>query len=100
MGPSPMIATVSPARGRRLFQAAQHAGQRLDQRGILIAHCVGNLVRVALDDARRDADILRVGAVVEQQVLAEILQTALAEITFLAGRGIRRHHALADTEIL
>ena len=61
-----------------LFQAAQHAGQRFDQRRILIADVRRNLVRIALDDAGRNADVLGVGAVVEQQILAEVLQAAAA----------------------
>jgi hypothetical protein len=35
-----------------LFEAADHAGQRFHQCGILIAHMLGDDVGVALDDAR------------------------------------------------
>ena len=69
-----------------LFQAAHHAGQRLHQRGVLIAHVRRNRISVPLDDARRNANVLGVRAVVEQQVLAQVL-AAPAAIETLARRG-------------
>ena len=96
MGPSPMTATVSPGADAAFFQAAHHAGQRLDQRRILIAHmrresrtCCAATMRAG------NADVLGVGAVVEQQILAQIFLAALAEEALAAGRRIGRHHALA-----
>ena len=89
------------ARARsRFLKTAHHAGQGFHQGRILIADFVGNQVSIALHDAGRNADVLGVGAVVEKQVLAEILQAAVAEETLAAGRRIRRHHALPDLEIL
>ena len=89
------------ARARsRFLKTAHHACQRFHQRRVLIAHLFGNQVGVALHDAGRNADVLGVGAVVEKQVLAEILQAPLAEETLAAGRRIRRHHALPDREVL
>ena len=82
-----------------LLEAANHASQRLDQRGVVISDCGGNAVRVLLDDAGRNPDIFRVGAVVEQQVFAEILQTAAAEKTFIARRGIRCDYPIANRKL-
>ena len=56
-------------------------------------------VGVPLHDARGNANVLGVRAVVEQQVFAEILQTAAAEEAFLAGRRIGRDHALPNGEV-
>ena len=75
---------VAGARSRFL-QAAHHARQRFDQRRVLIAHFVGNQVGIALHDAGRNANVLGVGAVVEQQVLAEILEAPVAEETLPQG---------------
>ena len=96
-----MMAMVSPGRGRGLFEAVQHASQRLNQGRVLIARrAAGIEISIALDDARRNADVLGIGAVVEQQVFAQVLQTAAAEEAFFARRGIGRHHALPDSKIL
>ena len=46
-----------------------------------------------------NSDVFGVGSVVEQQVLAEILQAAPAEVTFLARSRIGRHHALSDGKL-
>ena len=48
-----------------LFQTAHHAGQRLNQRRILIGDVGRNLVHIPLDDSAGDADVLGVSAVVE-----------------------------------
>ena len=48
------------------LKSAKHASQRLHQSGVLITDVFGDEVRVALDDPRRNPDILRVRAVVEQ----------------------------------
>ena len=74
------------------------AGQRLSERGVLQRHMIGNAQRVLGDDARRDADELGVGTVVEEQIVAEILLAALAEIALAAGSGVERHHAVAGSE--
>jgi hypothetical protein len=54
--------------------------------------------RVLLHDARRDAHVLGVGAVVEEQVLAEVLLSVTAEETVVAGGGVERQHAVAHAE--
>jgi len=82
-----------------LLQAANDARQWFHQRRILIPHPFGDDVGVTLHDARRNANVLRVRPVIEQQVLAQILQPAMAEETLAARRGIGRHHALPDREI-
>src|SRR5439155_22180511 len=79
-----------------LFEAPQHASQRLHQRGVLIADVFRDLVGVALDDAGGNANVFGVGAVIEQDVFAQILLALLAEIALFAGRGIGSYHALAQ----
>ena len=99
MGPRPITATVSPRLRRGLFKTAHHAGQRLHQRGVVIADVLRNQVSIALDDARGNANVLRVRAVVEEQVFAEILQPAAAEIALFARRRVGSDHALAHGKI-
>ena len=86
MGPRPINGNRIARARSRFLEAAHHACQRFHQRRVLIADLVGNQVGIALHDARRNADVLRIGAVVEQQVLAEILEAAVAEETLAAGR--------------
>ena len=83
----------------RFLKTAHHTRQWFHQSRILIADSVGNEVCIALHDAGRDADVLGVSAVVEEQVLAEILQAPFAEETFSAGRRIGGHHALPHREV-
>ena len=99
MGPSPMTATVSPGCTCDSSSPRRHTGQRLDQSGVLIAQVIRNHIRILLHDARRNADEFGISAVIEQQIFAEILLSPPAEETITAGSGIRRDHALADTEI-
>ena len=94
-GPPPMTATVSPGCGSRIFKAMHGAGQRLSQRGVLQRNVIGNVQGVLGDDARRNADELSIGAVVEEQVVAEVFLPTLAEVALAAGSGIQRHHAAA-----
>src|SRR3712207_7187407 len=51
------------------------AGKRLDQRCVLIAYVGGNFIHVPLHDPARNANELRISAVVEQQVFAEIFRS-------------------------
>src|SRR5262249_8938329 len=57
----------------RLMQATQYASQRFDHGSILIADGVGNAEHVALDDPAGHANVLGIGAVIEQQVFAKVL---------------------------
>ena len=50
------------------------------------------------DNARRNPNVLGVSAVVEQQILTKVFETALAVIAIEAGRGIGSHDSLADTK--
>ncbi len=59
---------------------------------------VGDAEGVFFDDARGDADVLGVGAVVEEQVVAEVLLVVAAEEAGVAGRGVEREDAVADGE--
>ena len=94
-----MTATMSPVRGTRILEAMHGAGQRLSQRRVLQRHVFRHDECVLGDDARGNADELGIGAVVEEQIVAEILLAARAEIAFAAGRGVERHHAVAGREI-
>jgi len=58
----------------------------------------GNVHGVLLDDARGDADVFGIGSVVEEQIFAEILLAALAEVALAAGRGVDGHDSIADGE--
>src|SRR5689334_9923181 len=59
---------------------------------------VRDAVRVAFDDPRGDANVLRVCAVVEKQVFAEILETFVAEETSLARGGVGCHYPVPRGE--
>ena len=59
-----------------------------------------NLVKILLHDALRNANELRIGTVVEQQVFAEILRVAAAIKAVAARGGIGRHHPLTHVKIL
>ena len=59
----------------------------------------GYFVHIPLHDARRNADVLGVSAVVEQKIFAEILVAAFAIEALQTGSGIGRYNPLADTKI-
>src|SRR5690242_13843014 len=84
----------------RLVQPAHHTGQRLNQRRILVCDMVRNLIHVPFYNPRRNPNVLRVGSVVEQQVVAQILVAPLAIEALSAGSGIRRNYSLADLKTL
>jgi hypothetical protein len=65
----------------------------------MIADVFGNEIRIPLDNPGGDANVFRVCAVVEQQVFAEVLQTAPAEKTLIARRGIRRNDSIANRKL-
>ncbi len=71
-----MTATVSPGCGMRIFKAVHGAGQRLSQRSVLQRNVVENMEGILGHDAGRDADELGIGAVVEEQVVAEVFLAA------------------------
>ena len=82
----------------RVFESMHRAGQRLGQRGVLQRHMVGNVQRVLGHDARGNANELGISAVVEEQVVAEVLLAARTEIALSAGGGVERHHAVAGSK--
>ena len=53
---------------------------------------------LALNNAPRNADVFGIGAVIEQQVFAEIFLVLGAVEAHLAGRGVQRHHPHALLE--
>src|SRR5581483_3185962 len=85
--------------GVRFFQAADDAGQRLDDGRFLHGHLRRNHQHVLLDDAARNLDELGVGAVVEQQVFAEVFLVARAVEAHAARSRVERDHALAAAEV-
>ncbi len=78
--------------GPRLLQAAHYAGQRFGQRRMLQGQTLRDNERVLGHDAGRDADVLGVSAVVEEQVLAQVFLFADAPEAGSARRRIQRHH--------
>src|SRR5579864_3959432 len=57
----------------RFVQTAQHAGQRLGHGGILHAHVGRDDQHVRFNDAAGYANVFRIGAIVEEQIFAEVL---------------------------
>ena len=82
-----------------IFNAVDGAGQRLGERGVLQRDAVGNAKRVFGDDARGNADVLGVCAVVEEQIVAEIFLVAQAEVADAARRGVERHDVIARSKL-
>ncbi len=69
----------------RIFKPMHRAGQRLGERRVLQRHMFRHMERVLGHDARGNADELGIGAVVEEQIVAEIFLAASAEVTLAAG---------------
>ena len=76
--------------------AAQHTGQRLDERRAAVIDGVRNLEHIFHGDASGNAQIFGVRAIVEEQIFAEIFLAAAAMVAAQAGRGIGGDHAHAD----
>ena len=81
------------------IQATNGAGQRFDEGGVFVFEALGNDVGVLLNDARGQADVFGVSAVIEEKILAEILLAVAAEIAMIARRGVGGDNALAFTEM-
>jgi hypothetical protein len=76
------------------------AGQRLGQRRVLQRHVLRHKQRILGHNARRNADELRISAVVEEQIVAQVLLAMRAEITLPAGCGVQRDYAVAGGKAL
>src|SRR5205807_8410293 len=83
-----------------LLGAQQNACQRLDHSGRTEADVLRNRDQIFLHYAARNANVLSIGAVVEQQLVAEILLAAPAAKASATGRRIRRRHPHARLNIL
>src|SRR5271157_4225014 len=70
----------------RVLKAMHRAGQRL---------MIRYMQRILGHDAGRDANELGIGAVVEEQIVAEVLLAVSAEITLAAGGRVERDYAVA-----
>src|SRR6516162_2436109 len=62
-------------------------------------HMLGNSQSVLRHNARRDTDKLRVCAVIEKQVIAQILLSVLAEVAISARRRIQRNHPAPRSKV-
>ena len=82
-----------------LVQTAQHTSQGFHHRRILVAHIVGDGQHIGFDNAARNANIFSIGAIVEQQVFAEILLMFLAEETDAAGSRVEGDDSLPFLEL-
>jgi hypothetical protein len=71
------------------------ASERFSECGVLEWNVVRDDERVLGDNAGRNADELGISAVVEEQVVAEILLPALAEVALAAGSRIESDNATA-----
>ncbi len=98
-GPPPITAIDIALARIGILESVHGAGQRLSQRRMLQRHVVRHDERVLGDDALGNADELGVSAVVEEQIVAEILLAAQAEIALAARRGVERDDAVAGREI-
>ena len=88
------VADLNPG----LVQSTQHAGQRFDHSRFFVGNIGGNRQHVGFNNAARNANVFGIGAVIEQQVFAEIFLMLGAVEAHLAGRGIQRHHPHAFFE--
>src|SRR4051812_39205678 len=82
------------------MQTAQDTRQRFCHSGSLKTHASRNLKHVGFDDATRNTNVLRVCAVVEEQVFAQVFLVLAAIETFPARSGIQRNYAHTALELL
>src|SRR6266568_506367 len=82
-----------------LIQAKQNTCQRLDHGSLFEAHFVRDNKSVLFDDALWNAYVFGIGAVVEEQIVTQILLSALTVKARAAGGGVGRHHAHAFAEV-
>ena len=80
------------------IDAVNHAAQGFRQGRLFEGKALGNKVGVALDEAFRDEQEFRVGAVDILKVLAQVFPLLMARTTSPAGGGIDHHHGILDRE--
>jgi len=83
----------------RFFETANDACQGLSESGVFEGDVGGHEQRVLLDDARGDGDEFGVGSVVEEEVVAQILLAAEAEIALVAWSRVEGNDPIADPKI-
>ena len=81
-------------------QSAQNAGQRLGHGGVFDADVGRNDQHVGFNDAAWNADVFGVGAVVEEEIFAEIFLMLGAVEAHLARGGVERDNAHALLEAI
>lgn len=74
--------------GATLFQAADDAGKRFGEGGMLEWDTVRDPEGIFFDDTGGNFDVFGVGAVVEEKIFAEVLLIVLAEETGVARGGV------------
>jgi hypothetical protein len=82
-----------------LFEATDDTGERLRQGSILQGNPIWDQQGILLNDTCRNTNVLGVGAIVEEKIFAEILLTAKAEETPVAGGGVQSDDAIPLTEV-
>src|SRR5580658_9007258 len=80
------------------MQAAQYAGQRFGHGRVFEAHVGRDDQHIGFDDAARDADVFRIGSIIEEQVFAKVFLVLGAIKAHLAGSRIQRDYAHALLE--
>ena len=79
----------------RFVQAAKHACEGLSHRSIFKADVRRNDQHIRFNNAARHTNVLRIGAVVEQKIFAEVFLVLRAVEAHLAGRGVEGYDAHA-----
>src|SRR5947207_2157721 len=81
-----------------LIQAKQNTRQRLDHRSLFKAHLVRDNKSVFFDDALWNAYVFRIGAIIEEEIVTQVLLSALAVKARAAwgGVGCCDAHAFAE----
>jgi hypothetical protein len=82
-----------------LVDAPQHASQRLHKSRAMVVNGVRDFQHVLAHNSSRYAHVLRVRAVVEQQIVAKILLAAPAVVTPETRRRIRGNHPRTEAPL-
>jgi hypothetical protein len=85
--------------GMGVFESVHGAGEWLSECGVLKRDVVGDFEGVFGDDALGDADELGIGAVIEEEIVAEVFLAAIAEVAVAAGGGVECHYAVTGGEL-
>ena len=98
MGPAPMTAMVSPGCGLVWLRPCTTQASGSVRAACSKRDARGDGEGVLLNDAGRDAHVFRICAVVEEDIGAEVLLVVKAEEAGIAGGGVHRKNAVAESE--